>query len=325
MRNKVSVIIPVYNAERYIERCARSLFNQAFSDIEYIFVDDCTQDASIDRLKETIKEYPNRAMNIKICAHEVNRGVSAARNTGLSAATGEYVIHCDSDDWMDITMISTMYSRMLAMEADIVWCDYNMSFADHDELVVQSFEETPLSCMKALLTERMHGSLCNKLVRRSLYIDNGLFFRDGLNMWEDVRMVFQLFTFAKKVSYCSGGFYYYMQNNEASVCGSRGMDKIDNMLANGNDVLAFIRERNLDRALAPEIQIFKLASKQILLLTLQKENFKRWKYIYPESNKHIWKHTTFSLRMRTIAWCASMGWWAIIDAWILLRKMRRRN
>ena len=92
----ISIIVPVYNVSRYIERCARSLFEQSLNDIEYIFVDDCSPDNSIEILHQILSDYPSRMAQVKIISHEKNRGVAAARNTGLKLASGEFIAQCDS-------------------------------------------------------------------------------------------------------------------------------------------------------------------------------------------------------------------------------------
>ncbi len=95
---KVSVIIPVYGVEKYIERCTRSLFEQTLDDMEFIFVNDCTKDNSIAIIERIAEEYPLRKSQIHILNHQVNKGLPIARQTGLRVATGEYIAHCDSDD-----------------------------------------------------------------------------------------------------------------------------------------------------------------------------------------------------------------------------------
>ena len=98
---KVSICIPIYEVERFIERCARSLFTQSYQNIEYIFVNDCTPDHSIDVLQEVLKEYPNRAKFVNIVSHNINRGLAAARQTAIRHATGDYMFHLDSDDYLE--------------------------------------------------------------------------------------------------------------------------------------------------------------------------------------------------------------------------------
>ncbi|MGM9861927.1 MAG: glycosyltransferase family 2 protein, partial [Muribaculaceae bacterium] len=122
VRPKVSVIIAVYGAERWIDRCARSLFEQTLSDIEYIFVDDCSPDRSIDVMQHTLADYPERRHQVHILRHDHNQGVAAARTTGMKAATGEYMIHCDPDDWVEPQTYRLMYDKAIATDADIVTC-----------------------------------------------------------------------------------------------------------------------------------------------------------------------------------------------------------
>lgn len=97
---KVSVLVPVYGVEKYIERCAVSLFEQTHRDMEYVFVNDCTPDRSISILRSVIERYPDRARQVRIIDNEVNRGVGATRAVAIAAATGECIMHADSDDYM---------------------------------------------------------------------------------------------------------------------------------------------------------------------------------------------------------------------------------
>ena len=104
----VSVIVPVYGVERYIERCAVSLFEQTYKDIEYIFVNDATPDKSIEVLKTVMERYPERAKAVRIVEHPQNRGVSAARNSGVETASGEYLWQVDADDYIEKNAVRTL-------------------------------------------------------------------------------------------------------------------------------------------------------------------------------------------------------------------------
>ena len=115
----VSVVIPVFKVRNFIERCATSLFEQTLEDVEYIFVDDASPDDSIEILKECLERYPKRKAQVQILTHEQNKGLPAARNTGLAVATGEYVFHCDSDDWVESTMLEDLYVTAIQNSADI--------------------------------------------------------------------------------------------------------------------------------------------------------------------------------------------------------------
>ena len=123
MQPKVSIIITVYNREKYIEECARSLFEQSLDDIEYIFINDASTDNSIEILKTTANNYPQRIPYIKIINLDQNGGVANARNIGIDNVTGDYTIHTDSDDWVDRDMYKQLYKKALETNADIVGCN----------------------------------------------------------------------------------------------------------------------------------------------------------------------------------------------------------
>ena len=106
---KVSVIVPIYNVEQYIEKCVRSLMEQTLVNIEFIFVNDCTPDDSMTVLRRVLKDYPARESQVTILEHKENRGVAAVRKKGMEVAIGEYIIHCDSDDWVE----KNMYEKLL--------------------------------------------------------------------------------------------------------------------------------------------------------------------------------------------------------------------
>lgn len=101
MEYKVSLIIPVYKVESYIEKCARSVFEQSLLSLQIIFIDDCTPDNSIEILKKVLKDYPHRIADTFFLQNEQNKGASVSRNIGLEMAKGEYIAFCDADDWMD--------------------------------------------------------------------------------------------------------------------------------------------------------------------------------------------------------------------------------
>ena len=102
---KVSILVPIYNVELYIKRCIISLFEQTYNDIEFIFVNDCTKDKSIEILNSTLQQYPQRWEQVKIISHKTNKGLAAARTTALQNATGDYVMHVDSDDFLNLDAV----------------------------------------------------------------------------------------------------------------------------------------------------------------------------------------------------------------------------
>ncbi|MBD5421701.1 MAG: glycosyltransferase family 2 protein, partial [Bacteroides sp.] len=136
----ISVIVPVYGVEKYIERCVRSLFSQTMTEgVEFIFINDCTKDRSIELLTGIISEYPQLSPQVKIIHHPRNRGLAVARQTGLDAAQGEYILHLDSDDYFESDMLEMMYETAMANNSDVVVSDFFWSYKK-----VDVYQECPL-------------------------------------------------------------------------------------------------------------------------------------------------------------------------------------
>lgn len=121
---RLSVCIPVYNLERYMEQCARSLFESTLEDIEFLFLDDGSPDNSMKILENVIKDYPHRQHQIRLLRHEKNKGHVETLKDLLTNATGEYIITCDSDDWVEPDMYEKMYLKAKETQALIVACDH---------------------------------------------------------------------------------------------------------------------------------------------------------------------------------------------------------
>ena len=216
---KVSVIIPVYKAEPYIERCARSLFEQTLDDLEFIFVDDCSPDRSIEVMERLLDEYPTRKSQVKVIHHEANQGVSAARQHGVDAATGEYIIHCDPDDWVELNMYEEMYSAAKAKDADIVICDF-YNYQNGKE-TIESQKPEKLNSISVLegisgrSFHKLHGSLCNKLIKSACYT-NASFYTD-ISYCEDVAILFRMLADELSISHISEGLYHYRSDVPGSL------------------------------------------------------------------------------------------------------------
>ena len=214
----VSVIIPIYNVERYIERCARSLFEQTMDNIEYVFVNDCTPDNSIVILKRVLSDYPHRSSQVIIIDHEYNKGLPQARKTGILEATGDYVIHCDSDDWIDKDMYEKMYNKAVEENSDMVLCRYKLNDGEktwEDPSFTKPIKNEKNGSIKQLLNWEISGSLCTKLVKRTLYTNDIIYPKD--NMCEDITLSVQLLLRSHKLSVIEEALYNYFINN-SSIC-----------------------------------------------------------------------------------------------------------
>lgn len=216
---KVSVCIPVYNVEKYIERCVRSLFEQTMKDeIEFIFVDDCTPDKSMEILEKVLAEYPARKKQVTILHHEKNKGLVGARNTALKVANGDYIIHCDSDDWVDLNMYEVMYNKAVATGADMVCCSLWLEYENRKRKRCQVKNYTsPDDIFRDSFYTTIFSPLVNKLFRRSIVFSSDIIVPDHICMGEDLLRVSQMLLKSTKIQCAPDVYYHYWQRKNSMV------------------------------------------------------------------------------------------------------------
>ena len=214
---KVSVCIPVYGVEKYIERCARSLFEQTMKDdIEFIFVDDCTPDKSIEILKKVLSEYPERASQVKIIRHEVNKGLTGARNTALQHVSGEYIIHCDSDDWVDKNLYEVMYGSAVKTQAEAVACAIKIEYTDKKNKIVSFRGKTVGELFSKDFNSCIFNSTVNKMYCRRIALDPEIESPEHITMAEDLLRTTQILLKCTNLVICDNVYYHYFCGNPGS-------------------------------------------------------------------------------------------------------------
>ncbi len=202
---KVSVVVPVYNVERYLSECLESVISQTLSDIEII----CVNDGSTDGSGAILGEYAERDPRIIVVEQE-NQGLAGARNSGLDAAIGEYVLFLDSDDWVEATMIEEVCARCVNDDADIgifkiryVYTDTGVSVDGHWTLQMGLVPTKVPFCrdeMSGSLFRFVTPSACNKMFKRSFLLEGGLRFVRGLRRAEDVPFTYLALATAERIT-----------------------------------------------------------------------------------------------------------------------------
>lgn len=306
----VSVIVPIYKVERFIARCVTSLMEQTLRDVEYIFVDDASPDGSIRLLEEVVARYPDRREHVRLIRHEQNRGLPAARNSGLAVARGEYLFHCDSDDYVDPEMLEELCSAARRSDADIVWCDWRLSFGKNERYMKQPDFGTPFEALEAMLSGVMKFNVWNKLVRRRLYTDNGIEFPAGYGMGEDMTMI-RLMARARRVAYLPKAFYHYVQLNSGAFSktySERHLVELQHNVALIEQEMRELFGSRVDEDLA----FFKLDVKFPFLISADSRKYALWQSWYPEANPYILRNRRLSWRSRMLQWLAAKGqFWAV--------------
>lgn len=284
---KVSVIVPVYRVEKYIEKCVRSLFEQTLNDIEFIFIDDCGGDRSFEIIDEVLKEFPKRKETVKIIHHKFNQGSFAARITGINNANGEYIIHCDSDDWVEADMYETLYDTALNENADIVWCDFIDEFPNESKYRKEENITTPEILIKDILRGKNHGALWNKIVRKELYTGNNIYPLEGINIWEDLYLSVNILLHAKKLAYVNQALYHYNLQNSSSLLSSLSLNKIEDRVKICNSLKdVFVNLSVLD-IFDGSLKQRELWAKMEFITDRRFRSFDKWRKLYPDAQSEI--------------------------------------
>ena len=216
MKDKVSVIVPIYNVENYLRKCMDSLIAQTYENIEIVMVDDCSTDRSADIAKEYAKKFPDRCVFVQ---REENGRLSAARNSGIAVCTGEWITFVDSDDWVTEDYVSSLYDVAVKDNADIV-----MSGVYYYYQKTGKVKENTYNAVDALTTESSQREkvalsgpyATTRLYRKSFYDNTGLEF--PTNVWRAAEqgITIPLLTYTDKISILRKPMYYYYQRNESN-------------------------------------------------------------------------------------------------------------
>lgn len=288
---KVSVIVPVFGVEKYIERCARSLFEQTLDDMEFIFVDDCTPDCSIEILKDVLSSYPQRQVQTRIYRMPCNSGLHNVRKEGIKYATGDYIAHCDSDDWVEKDMYLSMYQYAVSNDFDLVKCQYYTSNEKgHRPVELHIGNKSKKEIVKELLSVKGWNCIWDKLAKRELYTQQEILY-PVTPMWEDFVLSTQLLLRSQKFGVLNECFYHYYFNPN-SICTTKSdnadlrrcLDAIKNM----DIIIPLIQNAYPNESFEKELVLLKYEAKRKIIPMMESyRNYHYWTSIYPEIDKPL--------------------------------------
>ncbi|PRD56484.1 glycosyltransferase family 2 protein [Sphingobacterium gobiense] len=316
----VSIIIPVYNAADTLHVCLVSLERQSYDKLELIFVDDCSTDASVQLIEKFQEKLAKQTSSmVKLLRHAENQGVAAARNIGLDAATGDYLYYVDADDWLAPQAIELMLEEAERNDAEIVGCDWYLSFSKNERLMRQPTISIPEEGIRHFINGKMRWNLWLFLVKRSLYEDHQLRFIPKLNMGEDMMMMFKLFSLAKKVNHLPQALYHYGQSNEASLTKSYTDEHIEQVVQNVNEIAHFLGEQKKEAV--SSLDLLKLIIKLPMLISDDRRQYEKWRNWFSEANGYAWNNKEQSLRIRLIQWAAwkKQDWLLKLHYYLIIR------
>lgn len=214
---KVSAIVPVYNTEKFLEKCIRSIMSQTLKEIEIICINDGSTDNSLEILKKLQKE-DNRIIIID----KKNEGVSKARNIGIERARGEFLSFIDSDDWIEKEYYEICYKELIRTNSDIIITDFFSEKFNGTELVykkdIVGMENIKkIEYIEAIILVNVVGALWNKIIRKKILEKNNIRFQEGLMVGEDIYFLIQISNVADKIIKLNKAFLHYVQHDNNTI------------------------------------------------------------------------------------------------------------
>ena len=302
---KVSVILTIYNREKYIEKCVRSLLEQTLDNVELVVIDDASTDASLSILNRVLEDYPNRKPMVHLICLEKNAGRAVARQTGMDHVKGEYVIHVDSDDWVDHDMLELLYLKAKETDADIVGCNVTHEYRTRQCIFKQSYSGDVEEDIRRLLNGKLFPSLCTSLTRTSIIRENGITFPQGLDTGEDLLFNLHLYLHAHKVVGIDSASYHY-RHTEDSGSFQHTEKSIKSVIEVARRIENLMKETGNYEKYKKEILFRKFSMKCALVTDFKNSAYnKEWLNLFPETHPFIWKYKQFSWKRRVELWLAA--------------------
>lgn len=283
---KISVIIPVYKTEKFLEKCIRSVMNQTLKELEII----CINDGSPDNSLKILKSLEREDKRLKIINQE-NQGVSKARNTAITIAKGKYCINIDSDDWIEKNYLEEMYNIAEKKSSDIVISDIFVDFyyEENKNYVMKDLninEEITLSgeeYINIFLTNNFKGYSCNKLIKRELYVKNNIKYNEKIYIFEDVEAILKLAYFSKRINKINKSYYHYIKHE--SIASNQSKEKFLNDINICFEEVNLFFIKNKKEYFSKKLLIYWYSSLFRILLTSKENNEKYINIIFKLLNE----------------------------------------
>ncbi|MDF2884761.1 MAG: glycosyl transferase [Clostridiaceae bacterium] len=250
--SEISIVVPVYNVEKYLDKCISSILQQSFTDFELILVNDGSNDNSGSKCDE----YKHIDSRIKVI-HQENQGLSSARNIGIEASQGNYITFIDSDDFIHPKMLEILYNNILEDKADISTCGYEL-FYEGKEVLEKSIDNnitlyTNIQAVKKIVekSESIMIIACCKLYRRSLFHD--IYYPVG-KYHEDEFVTYKLLYKSIKIVVTDAKLYYYLQRSNSITGSNYSIKRLEKLEALEQAIIFFKNENNKELAYLAEFR-----------------------------------------------------------------------
>lgn len=308
----ISVVIPVFNVEKYLKRCLDSVLAQTFKDFELILIDDGSTDGS----PAICDEYAQIDQRIRV-VHQKNCGSATTRNIGISLAKGDYLVFVDSDDWVEPDYLKLLYNKAQESNSDIVM--YNSYFEEKEKTNIRFLDIGDDYCA-ACLTVLKSCSLWLKLFTRNLLVENDIRCIESVDLREDFVISFKSAFFAKKISQINDTMYHYNRINEDSLSSNYvtySEAKINQMLANSTEIERFMNEYSLTEKYRKELCHYRTELK-LRILTHSKKL--KYSYVKLYSNEKMYKVESLPVKIKILFFIVFLRFYFLAYLLLMLKR-----
>lgn len=308
---KVSILMPIYKVEQYLEKTLDSIFTQTYLNIEYVFVNDCSPDNSLTVLKDTISKYGIDDSKYTIISHKQNEGIAVSRTDCIANAKGDYVFFVDSDDWIEKDAVEQMVSATKNGSVDIVGCDFMKDFLSgkatyHHEDYAETCSENMLRC----LNYDIATVLWKLLIKRNLFDNFSI--TPHVDIVEDYIMSVKLYYYAHSFVAIPKAFYHYVQYNQARVS-LQTLWSIKMHIKGVQEVEQFCREKGLlNNYVERKLLLRKFNIKSNFVLNKRLLDCISYQTTFPEA-KGLWREMKYSRKERYKFWLAEHGLFFVLN------------
>lgn len=290
MNPKVSILIPVYNAEKYVEKCLQSVFCQTYQDLEVIVIDDATPDNSMSFVNTMAQQITSENISLRIIHHETNKGIAETRNELLENATGDYLLFVDSDDYIAKDAVEQLVDRAVRTGADLIRCNY-IAVKNRTETIVRipPFKDKEHLLRRHIAAWDSTEAMWQLFISRSLIEKANIRFAKGINAAEDHLMLIKLYYYAQHITDADRPFYYYRIDNEQSVTHVNPAAFHLSMYKAMDKAIAFLKKEGVYDAFREEALTRTFLTKQTFLLNKDNRDIDFYMDEHPECNSYYRK------------------------------------
>lgn len=311
----VSVIIPVYNAEKALPVCLSSIERQTYRSLEILFVNDASTDASERLICDFQSRLEDTGITVKIICQDANQGVASARNKALDIAEGKYVYSIDSDDYLDAEGIEEMVKAAERENADLVGIDWYLTYAQNERHVRQAQATSGRDVFANLTSGVSRWNLWLWLIKREIIEKNAFRFIPGVNMGEDLLMMLRISLNAGKTVMINKPMYHYVQTNSTALTkewSDKYVWQVEKNVLAAEDYIMSLPNAHL---YVEDLMRLKLNIKLPLLISSHREDYERWLNWFPEANKYIASNKKIPFRTKFIQLAAVKRQFWILKAY----------